>query len=78
MEYVSQSLVILSGMFASRSEANMKSKEPASASFSATDAGRSPRAVEEEFPAATLPASEGMGSFDCAQDDSVCFKRFLL
>jgi len=88
MEYMSQSVVILSGMFASRSESNMESKDPASASFSAMDEGSSPRAVEGEFADATLPASEAMGSFDCArlrvansrfaQDDSVCLKRGLL
>jgi hypothetical protein len=70
MEYMSQSPVILSGVFASRSESNMESKDPASPSFFAADARRFPRAVEREFPDTTLPASEDMGSFDCAQDDS--------
>ncbi len=64
---MNQSPVILSGMFASQSGANMESKDPASASFFAADARRSLRAVEGEFRDKTLQASERMGSFDCAR-----------
>jgi hypothetical protein len=67
MEYMNQSPVILSGMFVSRSEANMESKDPEMASFFAADGRRSPHAVEREFPDAKLRASEFMGSFDYAR-----------
>ena len=68
MRDMNQSPVILSGMFASQSGANMESKDPVtSASFFAADARRSLRAVEGEFRDKTLQASERMGSFDCAR-----------
>jgi len=66
MRYMSQSPVILSGIFASRSEANIESKDLKTVSFSAADGRCSPRAVEGEFPDATLLASERVGSFDYA------------
>ncbi len=64
---MSHNPVILSGMFASRSEANMESKDPNASALFTADARRSPRAVGREFPDAALPGSQRMGSFDCAR-----------
>jgi hypothetical protein len=54
-------------MFASRSEANMESKDPDASRSFAVDARHSLRAVEREFPDTGLPVSQSMGSFDYAR-----------
>ena len=63
------SLVILSGMVVSRSEATLESKDLASASFFAEDDGRFSGGFERagQFLGTTLLTLYSKGSFDCAR-----------